>query len=59
MSGAASYKILMRLPRRVRFRLWRDHRIDAIAIWLTTNGHHDAAIWTWKITGRWTGRRWS
>lgn len=41
------------LPRRVRLRLWMQHRIDGAAIWLVERDHYRLAIGLWKLTGGW------
>lgn len=41
------------LPRRVRLRLWRDHRLDDLALWLLNHSHQRLAIWVWKAAGLW------
>ena len=46
-------RLLMPLPRRIRFRLWRERRIDRAAIRLVDAGHHRAAIRLWRAFGMW------
>ena len=41
------------LPRRVRARLWWQHKIDRAAYWLVCHGHLKAAKRLWRVTGGW------
>ena len=41
------------LPRRVRFRLWREHRINGLGIWLVNHGHEDMAVLLWRACRMW------
>ena len=53
-SGRTDVVILLDpLPRRVRLRLWVQHRIDGAAIWLVERDRFQAAKWLWKLTGGW------
>jgi hypothetical protein len=42
-------RLLTPLPRRVRFRLAVQSRIDAVAIWLAEHKHYKAARAVWKL----------
>lgn len=57
LSRRCKVKILTPLPLRTRFRLWRDRQVNSVAIWFAAHDHPEAAMWTWKITGRWDGAR--
>jgi len=46
-------KLLDPLPRKVRLRLWCQHRIDGAAIWLVEHHHFAAAEYLWRATGGW------
>lgn len=41
------------LPRRVRLRLAREHRIDTIASWLINHHQERAAILLWRLYRLW------
>ena len=46
-------RLLAPLPRRVRFRLWCERRIDRAAIALVNAGHYRAAERLWRAFGLW------
>jgi hypothetical protein len=41
------------LPRRIRLRLWIEHRIDDVAIWLVDHRHDQLAILLWEAFRLW------
>jgi len=46
-------KLLTPLPRRVRVRLWLEHRVNGAGIWLAGHGHWKAAERLWRVCGMW------
>jgi hypothetical protein len=54
-SAGGEPRLLTPLPRGVRLRLWRDKRIDGVAVWLTGRRQYHAAMWLWRAARLWRG----
>jgi len=53
LAGACAVTLLDPLPRRVRLRLWCQHKIDRAGYWLVCHRQFKAAELLWRMTGGW------
>ena len=53
LAAAPGNPVILGLPRRTRFRLWRHHQADLAGIWLCDHGRYRAAEWLWRLFRMW------